>query len=187
MSVRSFAVFFILVGVLAIPSTYQVPCPIEQSVIEVPVSGMASVKLDAFNASVVNVVRLGCGLYAVYTVKVTLAFSNTAEAPVNASVMVYSRDSVTGTLYYQYPLTHEIPPQSKGFVVVDQVPAKLYVGAGGLPVLAFSAQLFEASGVSSVTVAVPSSACGGKETVSLLKWIFLEMTSGNRTKEQRSG
>lgn len=172
MTLRFFALFFTMAIILAAPPLYQVECPTCHGTGMIPMetSGMESVKLTGFDAVVVSIVRLGCGLYAIYTINVTLTFSNSAPGPVNASVSVASSDKKTGASYYKYPLTYEVPANATDFTVFGEVPSKMYVGSSGiLPTLAFNASLFEAS---NITIYVPCPTCGGSGTISFLRKVL---------------
>jgi hypothetical protein len=182
LSLKALFLFVSLSAILSVPAVMQVQCPIDGGTgrIVVPVIGMENIRLTGLSTKLVNVVRLGCGAYAVYSVNYTLTFSNAASFPINSTTLVVSSYNSSGSVISRDPIFAVIPANTTGFAVKFQLGLQVSIqNAAILPALAYSGTVLEAS---NGTVTAPDPFCDGKGTVTLLRALTWELShNANRT------
>jgi hypothetical protein len=177
LSLKFLSVFLVVTLAVALPAVYPVRCPYcnGTGLVQIEVVGMENIRLVNYSNILVNTVRLGCGVYAMYTSNLTLVLSNNASVPINATILYSTAYNDTGVFTSKYPLVFEVPANSSDFVVSSLQSSQVSIqNSVTLPVLTFTAQLIQAS---NSTTTLPCPYCDGKKTCPLIE---LLMPSGGK-------
>ncbi len=148
MTIKLFSLFLVAAAILTVPAVYPVPNPVGNGtgLVQVQINGMEYIKLLNYSTVIVNTVRLACGANAEYNTLLALNFSNSASTPINATVLFNASYSATAVLIISTPLTFEVPANTSGYVITQNVPTEVGIqNAPVLPNLSFAVSLAQAS------------------------------------------